>query len=823
VRIELKPFQETAVASLYRYTRGASRDALEGDPQAVILASPTGSGKTVIANALMETIVRGDGDHEGDPAATFLWLSDSPSLNEQTRAKFEHNSDVFDSADLITVTSAFDQRVFAPGKVHFLNVQKLGRERDLVERGDGRSHTIWETVANTMAEAPGSFWLVIDEAHRGMEERRGDRELAATIVQRFIKGTDEMPAVSLILGISATPDRFARVVGARQTRPLDVSPTDVRASGLLKDVITLFHATEDQPSNWTLLHTAAQRLVRFEEAWDEYSTNEGVPPIRPILVVQVEDASGGRPSATELEEAIDTLAGVFGTLADDQLAHSFQEGVNVQAGSRSLRYLAPQAIEADPDVRVVFFKRSLSTGWDCPRAEVMMSFRSAVDRTVIAQLVGRMVRTPLARRIGSDDFLNTVSLYLPRYDEAGLDSIVAYLTDPDPEDQLPARVERGETRTEYPRNTVLADVFEAAKGLPTYAVQRPSTLRSAARLAKLATALSYDNIEPGAGDRMRGEIVAMLLAERAKRAGNPAFEARLADAEVISVREVAYDLAGAKLYEDSAAVTALQHSLDDAYAEVGRRVGAGIHAAYAKARQKQADAPDLDGMKMELYALIDEATAKAVDTRAGDLVEAALEAHKGVIAALGDERRDVYRLLRLQADQPTKLEWELPKTITGPRSGATWQRHLYAGAGGGYCEDLNSWETTQVAQALADPSVVGWLRNQPRASWAFTVPYRHGGRDKPHYPDFVVFRRHGNAILPDVIEPHSLAWEDTVEKARGMAEFARRHGELFGRIDMLAEIKGRTCRLALNEIATRDAVLKVEGSNGLRALFESTA
>ena len=46
----------------------------------------------------------------------------------------------------------------------------------------------------------------------------------------------------------------------------------------------------------------------------------------------------------------------------------------------------------------MFFKMALSTGWDCPRAEVMMSFRRAEDHTYIAQLLGRMVRTPLARR-----------------------------------------------------------------------------------------------------------------------------------------------------------------------------------------------------------------------------------------------------------------------------------------------------------------------------------------------------------------------------------------------------------------------------------------
>jgi len=77
-----------------------------------------------------------------------------------------------------------------------------------------------------------------------------------------------------------------------------------------------------------------------------------------------------------------------------------KRGAGLAVGPRAVRYLAPSAISADPDARVVLFKSSLNTGWDCPRAEVMLSYRSATDRTHIAQLVGRMVRTPLARHIG---------------------------------------------------------------------------------------------------------------------------------------------------------------------------------------------------------------------------------------------------------------------------------------------------------------------------------------------------------------------------------------------------------------------------------------
>ena len=61
-------------------------------------------------------------------------------------------------------------------------------------------------------------------------------------------------------------------------------------------------------------------------------------------------------------------------------------------------------------------KEAISTGWDCPRAEVLFSERPAKDATHIAQVIGRMVRQPLAHRIATDDALNSVTCYLPLFD-----------------------------------------------------------------------------------------------------------------------------------------------------------------------------------------------------------------------------------------------------------------------------------------------------------------------------------------------------------------------------------------------------------------------
>ena len=59
------------------------------------------------------------------------------------------------------------------------------------------------------------------------------------------------------------------------------------------------------------------------------------------------------------------------------------------------------------DIRVLFAKEAISTGWDCPRAEVIFSMRSHQDDTYIAQLIGRMVRTPLAESVNIQHMTET--------------------------------------------------------------------------------------------------------------------------------------------------------------------------------------------------------------------------------------------------------------------------------------------------------------------------------------------------------------------------------------------------------------------------------
>jgi type III restriction enzyme len=829
LKLILKDFQETAVERLCRHARNARRELEDsGEAQAIVLTSPTGSGKTVIATAMMERILAGDESRDGDRDATFLWLTDSPDLNRQTARKILDASSRFGVEDLITIESDFQQRELEPGKIYFLNTQKLGKEKSLVLDGDKRHCTIWETVNNTIQRSPGSFWLVLDEAHKGMLQA-ADEKLAATIAQRFVKGSSEVNAVPLLLGISATPERFIKVLAGRGTtrdrHEHAVAAEDVRASGLLKQTINIAHPSAAQPSDWSLLRAAGQRLKRYRDEWQQYCEQQEEPPFEPMLVVQVQDADGRHPTTkTDLEKAIEILEEVLGSLGDREVAQCFQEGVAVPAGERMLRHIAPAEIQDEQQLRVVFFKLSLNTGWDCPRAEVIMSFRKALDYTRIAQLVGRLVRTPLARNIQSNDFLNSVVLFLPHYDRNSLKTVVDYLSSPQTGLAAPPDFLEESELLELPRAPAMRELFELAGTLPTYVVEKVSKASNVRRLIRLGRALSYDGLQPDALEQARTLIIATLEAERRKKARTAAFRKAVKERSKIDLRTVvipygvqAPDEDG-ELEESFEAVQAVSQNIEDLYDAAGRRLGEGLNAAWLRARVAAGEQPV--SAKLELHELLgDQRLLEKLEQVAGERFQQWTERHRAAVSQLPEGAREVYRKLRRQAAAPEPEDLILPQTYIARKGNGRWDRHLYAGRDGKFSCQLNGWEKQTVEAELKRRGVLGWLRNPSAKSWAFTVPYKLDGEDTPMYPDFLFFRRQGAGIVVDILEPHASSQGDAWMKAVGLAQFARAHGERFGRIEMIVKAKGLLVRLDVNTESVRDKVLKVSDNTRLRELF----
>lgn len=434
MKAELFPFQKRALSELrmksteavYRYGRSHSK-------QVVSFTAPTGAGKTIIMAALIESIFFGDDVYPEQPEAIIVWLSDSPQLNEQSKDKIDLKADKIRLGQCVTVQDdSFDQEMFDDGHIYFLNTQKLGKSSNLTKRTDNRQYTIWETLANTARDKSDRLYFIIDEAHRGMQGREAGR--ATTIMQKFLKGSpaDGIEAMPVVIGMSATSARFNALVQgiASDTQYVVVTTDEVRASGLLKDRIVISYPEENSGNkDMAVLQAAADEWKDKWDHWYQYCYEQHYAYVNPILVIQVQNATSSSISATDLDDCVQKIEERIGSrFQEGEVVHTFGDANNViRINGLNVPYVAPSAIAEDKRIRVVFFKESLSTGWDCPRAETMMSFRHATDATYIAQLLGRMIRTPMQMHIQVDETLNDVHLYLPYFNSDTVKEVVEEL------------------------------------------------------------------------------------------------------------------------------------------------------------------------------------------------------------------------------------------------------------------------------------------------------------------------------------------------------------------------------------------------------------
>lgn len=434
MRIELFPFQKRALADIRMKTAEAMGSYHRTHaPQVVSFTAPTGAGKTIIMSALIEAVLFGDEQYMEQPNAIIVWLSDSPQLNEQSKQKIDSKADKIKLSQCVTISEeSFDKEVFEDGHVYFLNTQKLSVTSKLTKNGDGRTYTIWQTLANTVWEKSDRLYFIIDEAHRGMQGREASR--ATTIMQKFIKGSEDdgIPPMPVVIGMSATTQRFnALVEGTSSTIHKSIVTTDeVRASGLLKDRIVITYPEEGAVNNdMAILQAAADDWKEKWEHWTQYCFEQHYAYVNPILIIQVLNGTGDALTDTNLDDCIAKIEERTGfKLESGQVVHTFGgTTATLNVNGLDVRYEEPSNIAEDRNIRVVFFKENLSTGWDCPRAETMMSFKHANDATYIAQLLGRMVRTPMQMHIQVDDVLNDVHLYLPYFNEDTVKDVVEAL------------------------------------------------------------------------------------------------------------------------------------------------------------------------------------------------------------------------------------------------------------------------------------------------------------------------------------------------------------------------------------------------------------
>lgn len=859
MRFTLKDYQVEAVSDALKNLERA-RDSYHryGAHSQFSLAATTGAGKTVMLASVIETLFFGSGDFDfkPDPGATVLWFSDDPSLNEQSRVRISSASSELDSR-LRAIDNDFSEEILAPGTVYFLNAQKLrdggklvrgailetanadGQEAlvDAPPRPDAAQQSIYDVLKATLEAEGRTLYFVLDEAHRGMKASR-DRE---TIVRRLINGSQVCPPMPVVIGISATVKRFNEAMkgttGRDALSSVEVDSSLVQESGLLKDDIVLTIPREEGDFDTTLLRRAVQKTKEASAEWSAYAKNQGSPEaVVPLLVVQVDD----KPDEKMLSPILDTILDEWPELGAESFAHVFGTHTDLNVGGQAIEYLAPQRVQETSRIRILLAMEAISTGWDCPRAEVLISMRTRNDETYVHQLIGRMMRTPLARRIPGNEILNTVYCMLPRFDRDTTTAIARMLmsgkTALESNDEKDGNDGEETGRrvlfdpVELTRNpAVPVDVWDAFANIPTVTIPRTIT-RPTRRLDELATTLSSDGLVEGAVATAHTTLClaldgrAVQYREQVKHAVN--------DVLTLSGEEARGAVGSSDVKYVSFETAADSQAVRDAYDMSARKMGKSLASAYVDHLvEENSDNAEYDLLDAEtttaaigrIPAIMD-----AIEDEAENLTRSWLDQTRVGRKDLSDDRQAAYDRIESMASTPERISITVPtlaqtdRLVRDPEGNVselpTYSGHMMCAEDGDLPADLNGWERRVLDTEMGRREFLAWYRNPARAAReSLSVAYRDANDCwKALRPDFVFFaRRADGSVGVDLVDPHGYHLSDAMPKLRGMAKFAETFGGDFRRIESVAEVNGQMRVLDMTKESVRTSVLEASDAKSL--------
>ncbi|WP_180535593.1 DEAD/DEAH box helicase [Micrococcus luteus] len=863
MRFTLKDYQTTAVGEILT-TLGYAREDWHGRGRrtAFALSSTTGSGKTVIAATVIEALLHGSDefDVEADPSAVVLWVSKDPALNLQTKSRFIECADRIPSGDLVLLDKTYSEESLRTGTVYFINPDKLGKKADFVKHTDTRHYTFWEILANTIADEDKTLYMVLDEAHEGMKSQTATEQ---TIVQKIINGNGVNPAVPIVWGISATVKRFdeamTRADAFTKEKNVVIDPKDVQDSGLLKNALTLDIPDEDGEFSTTMVRDATIDFVEVCDLWDAYCDEQGIDPVVPLLVAQIPNKTAGEKDTEKgLKEedalihlVLETIRKHWPDMPADCVAHVLGDRATIEVGSYEIPKVAPQDVEHDHQIRVLIAKDAVSTGWDCPRAEVLVSLRPAKEDTYVTQLLGRMVRTPLAQET-SVERLNAASCYLPHFDRATAKIVaeeIMGMREPRSGDRGAAVSKVMLKPVVLRRNQNVADeVFRLIHGLPSFA--KPAAApRPIKRILKAAQALAQDDLVPDA-NRIAHEamfdVLDSIAASSADAVATQTKNIMRADIRRILVERGESEASDLTDKRDADAAT-----VDDALRHLRRAITASVVNRYLSRDMQDAineahelgedpTAVDITQIRARVAALafIDAEVQKPVEDAADSLTRLWLTTKAKDIAGLPDSRKPMYEAIQDMAREPEPVAIEIKtdeivdSVDTDGNLLPIEKKHLLSTPNGDYPLELkmakNRWERATIKHELSLSSLEGWYRNPSAAGrHSLRIAHKSGEAWKSVQPDFVFVHSTADGLRPSIIDPHGAHLGDSAPKLKALAEYADEHGGEFDRIIAVGiemdgdlwglDLKSSKIRRAVYESpADSDSIKRLYGQHGTK-------
>lgn len=348
--ITLKDFQKNIVDKLLSFT------APEYAVNELVIKAPTGSGKTICLLSWIDSYISTTHDN-----VAFVWFTPGAGeLEEQSQDK----ANSFYSIKAQSVNDAI-LHGFDKGSATFINYESVVGKNKKVMLTDSERDNLEDKIEKAFQQGR-HFILVIDEAHRNNTDKARD------VISLF--KASKTVRVSATIEDPKTPE-IAEFY--------EVTEESVIESGLITKAVVVNENIDivlDVKDELGILFEAAENKRR--EILQGYADNN-VSGINPLVVVQL-------PDKTESEA--DLVSRVEGYL-EEKFKKTYADGtLGVWLADKKRNHL--DVAELDNSVEYLIIKQAIATGWDAPRAKILIKIRENMGEAFTIQTIGRIRRMP---------------------------------------------------------------------------------------------------------------------------------------------------------------------------------------------------------------------------------------------------------------------------------------------------------------------------------------------------------------------------------------------------------------------------------------------
>lgn len=360
--LDLFGFQEQAVLRLLDLTTDSR------SKQTIVVKSPTGSGKTIILIGFVDEYL-----NKVNPNTAIIWLCPGKGdLEEQSRQKMRSVAPHRNTQNLFDAL----QGGFAPESTTFINWE-LVTKRDNTAIRDSERKNLFDRIADAHRKGI-DFIVIIDEEHSNNTAK------AKAIIDAF--------AAKNIIRVSAT------AIENKRYEFYEIDEMDVIDEGLITKALYVNEGIQENVEITNdydyLLDLADEKRKAIAARYKEVLGDGNI--IRPLVLIQFPN---GQP---------ETIRAVEQKL--ESMGYTYDNGMVSIWMSEDKRDLPENLTENDATPVFLLMKQAISTGWDCPRAKILVKLREGMSEQFEIQTIGRIRRMPEAKHY-DDDLLDFCYVY----------------------------------------------------------------------------------------------------------------------------------------------------------------------------------------------------------------------------------------------------------------------------------------------------------------------------------------------------------------------------------------------------------------------------